>query len=92
MKIKTILNLNAKKLFRLTNNTLNSPIDFNDHNSSMETQAETDNSHKESEPIENEDESDPRSFEPESIDMLLMLAQSMTLKILKPRDSNQYRN
>ena len=35
----------------------------------METQAETDNSHKESEPIESEDESDPRSFEPESIDV-----------------------
>ena len=53
------------------NNTLdfNSPIDFNDHNSSMKTQAETDNSHKESEPIESEDESDPRNFEPESIDI-----------------------
>ena len=51
------------------NNTLdfNSPIDFNDHNSSMKTQAETDNSHKESEPIESEDESDLRSFEPDSI-------------------------
>ena len=53
------------------NNTLdfNSPIDLNDHNSSMKTQAGTDNSHKESEPIEGEDESDPRSFEPESIDI-----------------------
>ena len=53
------------------NNTLDfiSPIDLNDYNSSMKTQAETDNSHKESEPIESEDESDPRSFEPESIDI-----------------------
>ena len=70
------------------NNTLdfNSPIDLNDHNSSMKTQAGTDNSHKESEPIESEDESDPRSFEPESIDMTLtlMLTQSVTLMILKP--------
>ena len=59
------------EIIQTDNNTLdfNSPIDFNDHNSSMETQAETDNSHKESEPIESEDESDPRSFEPESIDI-----------------------
>ena len=35
----------------------------------MKTQAETDNSHKESEPIESKDESDPRYFEPESIDI-----------------------
>ena len=56
-------------IIQTDNNTLdfNSPIDFSDHNSSMETQAETDNSHKESEPIESEDENDPRSFEPESI-------------------------
>ena len=53
------------------NNTLdsNNPIDLNGHNSSMETQAETDNSNKESEAIESEDESDPRYFEPESIDI-----------------------
>ena len=59
------------EIIQTDNNTLdfNSPIDFNDHNSSMETQAETDNSPKESEPIESEDESDPRYFEPESIDI-----------------------
>ena len=59
------------EIIQTDNNTLdlNSPIDFSDHNSSMETQAETDNSHKESEPIESEDESDPISFEPESIDI-----------------------
>ena len=50
------------------NRNFNSPIDFNDHNSSMETQAETDNSHKEYKPIESEDESDSKSFESESID------------------------
>ena len=58
----------SKEIIQTDNNTLNSPIDFNDHNSSMETQAETDNSHKESEPIESEDESDSKSFESESID------------------------
>ena len=59
------------EIIQTDNNTLdfNSPIDLSNHNSSMETQAETDNSHKESEPIEREDESDPRSFEPESIDI-----------------------
>ena len=59
------------EIIQTDNNTLdfNSQIDFNDHNSSMETQAETDNSHKESDPIESEDESDPISFEPESIDI-----------------------
>ena len=59
------------EIIQTDNNTLdfNSPIDFNDYNSSMKTQAETDNSHKESEPIESEDESYPRSFEPESIDI-----------------------
>ena len=41
------------------NQNLNSPIDFNDHNNSMVIQAETDNTHKESKPIEREDESDP---------------------------------
>ena len=50
------------------NQNFNSPVDFNDHNSSMETQAETDNSHKEYKPIESEDESDSKSFESESID------------------------
>ena len=39
----------SKEIIQTDNNTLNSPIDFNDHNTSMETQAETDNSHKESE-------------------------------------------
>ena len=34
----------------------------------MVIQAETNNSHKESKPIESEDESDSKSFEPESID------------------------
>ena len=33
----------------------------------METKAETDNSHKESKPIESEDESDSKSFESKSI-------------------------
>ena len=53
----------------VNNNTqdLNSPVDFNDHNNSMVTQAETNNSHKESKPIESEDESDSKSFESESI-------------------------
>ena len=41
----------------------NSPIDLNNHKNSMVIQAETDNSHKESKPIEREDESDPKSFE-----------------------------
>ena len=70
----------STEFIQTDNNTLdfNSPIDFNDHNSSMKTQAETDNSHKESEPIESKDESDPRYFEPESIDIDSMLAQSMT--------------
>ena len=58
----------SKEIIQTDNNTLNSPIDFNDHDSSMEAQAETDNSHKESEPIESEDESDSKSFESESID------------------------
>ena len=58
----------SKEIIQTDNNTLNSPIDFNDHDSSMETQAETDNSHKESEPIESEDESDSKSFGSESID------------------------
>ena len=58
----------SKEIIQTDNNTLNSPIDFNDHNTSMETQAETDNSHKESEPIESEDESDTKSFGSESID------------------------
>ena len=61
----------STEIIQTDNNTLdsNSPIDFNDHNSSMVTQAETDNSHKESKPIESKDESDSRSFEPESIDI-----------------------
>ena len=58
----------SEEIIQTDNNTLNSPVDFNDHNSSMETQAETDNSHKESEPIESEDKSDSKSFESESID------------------------
>ena len=57
----------SKEIILTDNNTLNSPIDFNDHNTSMETQAETDNNHKECEPIESEDESDSKSFESESI-------------------------
>ena len=58
------------EIIQTDNNTLdfNSPIDFNDHNSSMKTQAETDNSHKEYKPIESEDESDSKPFESESID------------------------
>ena len=61
----------STEIIQTENNTLdfNSPIDFNDRNSSMKTQAETNNSHKESEPIESKDESDPRYFEPESIDI-----------------------
>ena len=61
----------STEIIQIDNNTLdfNSPIDFNDHNSSMKTQAETDNSHKESEPIESKDESDPRYFETERIDI-----------------------
>ena len=58
----------SKEIIQTDNNTLNSPIDFSDQNSSMKTQAETDNSYKESEPIENEDESDSKSFGSESID------------------------
>ena len=58
----------SKEIIQTDNNTLNSPIDFNGHNSSMETKAGTDNSHKESEPIESEDESYSKSFESESID------------------------
>ena len=58
----------SKEIIQTDNNTLKSPIDSNDHNSSMETQAGTDNSHKESEPIESEVESDSKSFESESID------------------------
>ena len=60
----------STEIIQTNNNTLdfNSPIDFNDHNSSMETQAETDNSHKEYKPIESEDESDSKPFESESID------------------------
>ena len=58
----------SKEIIQTDNNTLNSPIDFNDHNSSMETQAEINNNHKESKPIESEDESDSKSFESESID------------------------
>ena len=60
----------STEIIQTDNNTLdfNSPIDFNDHNNSIATQAETDNSHKESEPIESEDESDSKSFESESID------------------------
>ena len=50
------------------NQNFNSPIDFNNHNSSMVTQAEINNNHKESKPIESEDESDSKSFESESID------------------------
>ena len=50
------------------NQNFNSPIDFNNHNSSMVTQAEINNNHRESKPIESEDESDSKSFESESID------------------------
>ena len=54
----------STEFIHIDNNTqeFNSPIDYNDHNSSVVTQAETDNSHKESKPIEREDESDPKSF------------------------------
>ena len=60
----------SKEIIHIDNNnqTLNSPIDLNDHNNSIATQAETDNSHKESKAIESEDESDSKSFESESID------------------------
>ena len=60
----------STEIIQTDNNTLdfNSPSDFNDHNSSMETQAETDNSHKEYKPIESEDESDSKPFKSESID------------------------
>ena len=79
-------------IIQTDNNTLdfNSPIDFNDHNSSMVTQAEINNNHKESKPTESEYESDSKSFESESIDfdLTVMLPQSMTLKILRPWDSN----
>ena len=58
------------EIIQTNNNTLdfNSPIDFSDHNSSMETQAETGNSHKEYKPTESEEESDSKPFESESID------------------------
>ena len=49
------------------NQNLNSPTDFNDHNNSIATQAETDNSHKESKAIKSEDEGDSKPFESESI-------------------------
>ena len=60
----------STEIIQTDNNTLdfNSPIELNDHNNSMVIQAETDNSHKESKPIECEDESDSKSFESESID------------------------
>ena len=60
----------STEIIQTDNNTLdfNSPIDFNDHNSSIETQAETNNSHKEYKPIESENESDSKSFESENID------------------------
>ena len=74
IKIKDILPV-------VDNNTqdFNSPIDFNDHNSSMVTQAETNNSHKESKPIESEDESDPKSFES---------GNNLVIFFKKPWDSN----
>ena len=60
----------STEIIQTDNNTLDfsSPIDFNDHNSSMVNQVEINNNHKESKPIESEDESDPKSFESESID------------------------
>ena len=53
----------------MDNNTqdFNRPLDFTDHNSSIVIKAEISNSHKESKPIESEDESDSKSFESESI-------------------------
>ena len=44
------------------NQNFNSPIDFNNHHSSMVTQAEI-NSHKDSKPIGSEDASDSKAFE-----------------------------
>ena len=60
----------STEIIQTDNNTLdfNSPIDFSDHNNSIATQAETDNSYKESKAIESEDESDSKPFESESID------------------------
>ena len=80
----------SKEIIQTDNNTLNSPIDFNDHNTSMETQAETDNSHKESEPIESEDESDSKSFGFESIDFDIYsdVGSEHDFENLKPSDSN----
>ena len=62
--------LESTEIIHIDNNNqnFNSPIDFNNHNSSMVTQAEINNNHKESKPIESEDESDSKSFESESID------------------------
>ena len=60
----------SKEIIHIDNNNqdLNSPTNFNDHNNSIATQAETDNSHKESKAIESEDEGDSKPFESESID------------------------
>ena len=60
----------STEIIHIDNNkqNLNSPIYFIDHNNSISTQAEINNSHKESKPIESEDESDSKPFESESID------------------------
>ena len=59
----------STEIIHIDNNTqdFNRPLDFTDHNSSIVIKAEINNSHKESKPIESEDESDSKSFESESI-------------------------
>ena len=59
----------STEIIHIDNNTqdFNRPTDFTDHNSPIEIMAEINNSHKESKPIESEDESDSKSFESKSI-------------------------
>ena len=74
----------STEIVHIDNNTqeFNSPIDYSDHNSSVVTQAEISNIHKESKAIESEDEIDSKPLNLKAL--TLMLAQSMTWKILKP--------
>ena len=77
----------SAEIIQTDNNTLdfNSPIDFNDHNSSMETQADTDSSHEEYKPIVKMKATlNPLNLKALTLILTLMLAHSMTLKILKP--------
>ena len=68
------------------NQNLNSPIDFNDHNNSIATQAEINNSHKESNQLKVKMKVtlNPLNLKALTLILTLMLTQGMTLKILKP--------